>query len=162
MADQHSDNDYFIIWNMIRLISHAITRLRNDELAQYGITNQQSAMLWMVNRLGSKATPTEIARRLLREPASISNILARMEKQGLLSRVRDIKRYNQVRFELTEEGEKKFHLAMKRETMHKVISRLPGRQRRELRLALATMRSVVLEELGIPENQRTLIDPLNE
>lgn len=162
MADRYSDDDYFIIWNLIRLISHAITRLRNGELAQYGITNQQSAMLWMVNRLGSKATPTEIARRLLREPASISNILARMEKQGLVSRVKDIRRYNQVRFELTEEGEKKFHSAMKRETMRKVVSRLSKRQRRELRMALATMRAIVLEELGIPESQRSLIDPLHE
>jgi len=161
MAERRSDNDYFIIWNSIRLVSHAITRLRNEELAQYGITNQQSAMLWMIDRLGSRATPTEIARRLLREPASISNILGRMEKQGLISRVNDIRRYNQVRFKLTEDGRKKYHSAMKRETMRRVVSRLSKRQRRELRVALSAMKDIVLEELGVPENQRALIDPLN-
>jgi len=63
----------------------AMLKARRKELTRYHISPRQSAVLFYIRAIGDKATPAEISRGLFRESNSISEILGRMEKQGLLT-----------------------------------------------------------------------------
>ena len=99
-------------------------KARTRELFQYGITPAEAAVLVIVQAIGEKATPAEISRWLFREPHSISGLLARMEKQGLVRKVKDLDRKNLVRVVITEKGQQAYQQSTKRESIHRIMSSL--------------------------------------
>ena len=99
----YEDKDYELWW-LILHVRRAMRKIRAKELWQYGITPEESAVLVAVKGIGDEATPARIARRLLREPHSISTLLSRMEKKGLVRKDKDLERKNLVRVTLTERG----------------------------------------------------------
>ena len=140
MEDDH------ITWTIIRNVSHLMERIRNRELSQYGINTRQAGLLRHVKALGDEATPVTIARTMFREPTSVSAILIRMEKQGLVKRIKDRRQKNQVRVYLTEKGEDAYRNASKRESIDRIMSRLSVEDRNNLRNAMLEFRKSTLEE----------------
>ena len=82
----------------------AIIRTRERELRQYNISCIQSTVMQIIQALGDKATPAEISRWAFRESQSVSELLNRMEKEGLVEKIKDLDRKNMVRAVLTERG----------------------------------------------------------
>lgn len=122
-----------------------------DELRLSGsVPYTQAAVLFVVKAIGEQATPAQISRWLIREPHTVSTLLVRMEKQGLLRKTKDLERKNQVRVTLTEKGEEALRKGMKEETtISKIMSRLSNEEQDCLRAHLETLRSKALEELRI-------------
>jgi len=77
---------------------------------------------------------------LLREPHSVSGILMRMEKQGLLKRTKNMERKNLIRITLTAKGESALKQAMKKEGVKHVLSKLSEEQRRQLKQSLLALK----------------------
>lgn len=139
------ENDH-ITWTVIRSVSHLMEKIRDRELAQYGINTRQAGMLRHLKVLGDEATPVAIARTMFREPTSVSAILIRMEKQGLVRRVRDPKLRNRIRVYLTEKGEEAYRNASKRESVARTMSRLSVEDRNHLLKAMLEFRKSAIEE----------------
>jgi len=97
------DQDYELWWLILHM-RRAMHKARARELLQYGITPEESAVLLVIQAIGWRATPSEISRRLLREPHSISGLLRRMEGKGLVKRVKDLDRRNLIRVTITKKG----------------------------------------------------------
>lgn len=154
LDDKLSEEDgYVYLWTLIRNISHLLGRARDRELSQYGITVTQSAVLYMINALGDRATPSNIAQVLFREPTTISNTLIRMEKDGLIKRKKDPKRKSQILIKLTKKGEKVFIDCAKRESIKRIMSELPESKHRQIRSLLREVRAAVMQDLGLsPQN----------
>ncbi|MFC2060677.1 MarR family winged helix-turn-helix transcriptional regulator, partial [Chloroflexota bacterium] len=76
----------FILWWLLQQTSTIIFNARERELREFGISPIQAAILYIMMSLGESPTPAEIARRVLRKPHSVSQILNRMEKAGLVTR----------------------------------------------------------------------------
>ena len=55
------------------------------ELKQYKISPSTAMVLYTVQALGGQAGPSEIARLVMRKPHSVSELLNRMEKAGLVT-----------------------------------------------------------------------------
>lgn len=72
--------------HLLSAVNRSIYEVRNDELRPLGITSQQSAMLHQIKALGDEATVTNVAQRLHRDVSSVSDMLARLEKRGLVRR----------------------------------------------------------------------------
>ena len=123
-------------------------KAREQEVSKYGITASQASMLFVVNALGNRATPAELGRWLFQASQSIAGILNRMEKQGLLNRVKDLEKKNQVRVVLTEKGREAFANASKRESMHKIMAVLPAEMRPQFIQSLTKILDVTLKYLG--------------
>ena len=83
---------------------HLMFRARQKELKPYLISPRQANVLLILNNLGNKATLTELARQTDRGLNTLSIQMSRMEKDGLVTRVRETPKSNQLRFELTEKG----------------------------------------------------------
>ena len=74
-------------------VSHrtrALLKMCEDQIySEYNLTTEQYAVLAAIKHIGGSARPTDIARWLGRSTNSISMIVDRMVKAGLLKRVRD-------------------------------------------------------------------------
>ena len=89
--------DSIYLWTILHQARDAIFRLREKELRKLGISTAIAEVMFTIENIGSEATPTKISRHLLREFHSVSSILSRMEKKGLVKKVNDLKRKNIVR-----------------------------------------------------------------
>jgi len=126
-------------------------KIRAKELLRYGITPEQSSVLFVINAIGARATPAEISRCISREPHSVSGLLSRMEKEGLVERFKDLDRKNMIRIAMTEKGKKAYQQTIKRDSIHKVMSCLSPEERRQLRANLEKLWNKALEELGLDD-----------
>ena len=97
MRNSSSVKEDFTLWVLLRQAKDAVFKATGKELSRYGISPEQAGVLSIVQSLDNKATPAEISRWLLREPHTVSGILSRMEKKGLLRKTTDLDRKNLVR-----------------------------------------------------------------
>lgn len=136
------------LWAILRNLGHVMKRIRDRELSRYGVTTRQAGILHHVHALGEKATPTAIARATYREPTTVSAILKRMEKQGLLKKVKSAHRKNEVRLVLTAKGERIRVDAAGRESVKRIMSRISPETRFQLLQGLREFRRSLIEELA--------------
>ena len=95
-----SDSD---LWCLLIRTWFAIFRLRELELAQFGLTLEQSSVLTLIQACGGSTTAKELENLTLRQQHSISTLIKRMLGRGLVKKRRkpDDRRY---RISLTEDG----------------------------------------------------------
>ena len=84
MKNSLSDKELYKIWSLLGRGSHLILRARNKELKQYGISAIEAAVLIVVKDIANKATISDISRKRLRKSHTISSLVTRMERKGLL------------------------------------------------------------------------------
>lgn len=145
-----SPDEYFILWVLIAQTKDAILRARERDYARYGISNERRAILYIIENNGGRATPVDIARSLFRELHSITEMLKRMENDGLVKRNRGSGR-SKVEVTLTKKGRDVFEQSLHNETDKRIFSVLAKEDRDQLASYLFTLRSQVLQDLGIPE-----------
>lgn len=146
-VDQDYRDEEFRLWVLLRQVAHTTLVARDRELNQYGITTIQAAVLHTIQLIGNRATPAEIARRILRERHSVSGLLIRMEKDGLVRKVKDLDRKNLIRVAITEKGQQVYDRSTKRKSIHKIMSSLSEEERQQLRSCLEKLGNKALREL---------------
>jgi DNA-binding MarR family transcriptional regulator len=139
-----TDQDYNL-WILLAQTRDAILKARQKELDQYGISTSQAAVLFVIQAIGDRATPAEISRWLFREPHSVSTLLSRMEKQGLVRKVKDLDRKNLVRVVITEKGREAYYQSTKRESIRGIMSSLSEEERQQLTSSLRKLRDEALK-----------------
>jgi len=77
-----------------------------------------------------------------------------MEKQGLVRRVRDLDRKNQVRIVITEKGQQAYNQSTRRKSIQRIMSALSDEERQQLKSFLQTLKDRALDELEMVR-QRT-------
>ena len=118
----HIEDPRFRLWARINHARDSIMRARDKELAQYNISSRQAAVLHSIHMLDSKATISEIARRVMRQPHSVAGILNRLIKQGLVTKIKPKTRTDHLRFALTEKGNDIFKIVNKRDSINTILS----------------------------------------
>jgi len=142
-----ADRDYELWW-LIMHMRRAMHKARGKELSKYGITPEEAAVLFTIQAISHAATPAEISRWLLREPHSISGLLNRMQKEGLITKAKDLERKNLVRVAMTEKGRQAYSQSTKRESIHRILTALSEKECQQIRTCLEKLRNKALEELG--------------
>jgi DNA-binding MarR family transcriptional regulator len=149
MKNLPATNQEHNLWLLLGLTKDAISKARRRELYRYNIRARRAGVLFVIQAIGDHATPVEIARRLFREPHSVSELLSRMVKEGLVRKVKDLDRKNAVRVVLTEKGRETYYQSTKRESIHKIMSSLSEEERQQLWALLEKLYYKALEELGM-------------
>jgi DNA-binding MarR family transcriptional regulator len=85
-----------------------------------------------IHDLGSKATLSEVAGRVERETHWISRQAISMEKDGLITRSRDIPKSKILKLELTETGLHMVKIANRSKTIDAALSVLNKKERQQL------------------------------
>jgi DNA-binding MarR family transcriptional regulator len=141
------------LWLSLMLTSDIVHYARDKELSQYGFSARQASVLFTIHTLGNDATVGNISKWLFRKPQTITGILSRMEKQGLIKKRRDSRRRSVVKVKITKKGQEAYSLSTKRTSIKNIMSILSEKEARYLRKCLTKLRKNALEELmGNPED----------
>ena len=149
MKEHALEYQNFASWVLIARTRDAILKNRVKELNKYNLSDRQSTILMVLDALDEDSTPAEISRWVFREQHSISNFLKRMERNGLIRRVKDLDRKNMIRVTITEKGREAVHHTRKMESIQKIMSSLTKEEHQQLRAILEKLWDKALGELGI-------------
>lgn len=142
----YGDEDYRL-WVMLLRVRDIGLKARERELAKHNLRPRHSAVLFAIKELGRNATPGEIARRTYREPHSLSVMLNRMERDGLIRKKKSPEGGNRITVSLTRKGQQAFLASSRRESIHRMVSTLSERQRQNLKSCLRTLWEAGLREV---------------
>lgn len=146
----------FNLWVLLSQTRDAIFRVRQAELSQYGITGIEAFALLILFDLGDTATPAELSRRMFREHNTVTALLSRMQRKGLVRKRRDRERKNVWRIALTDRGRQAYEASVQRDVLHRVLGVLSGDEKREFEQHLRSLRAQALKQLVV---EPTLVLP---
>jgi DNA-binding MarR family transcriptional regulator len=141
----------FKMWVMLEQAHSAVFAAREKELTQYGTSPMKAAVLFIVQSIGKEATPAEIARWILRKSHTVCGLLDRMEKDGLITRAKDLPKKNLVRVTITAKGKKVLRQSMKRESIRRSFAVVPEKDRVKLYDQLTKLRDKGVKLSGFPK-----------
>lgn len=144
-----SDDLDYKLFVLLRQAGHVIYKSSEKELRKNGISIVEHAVLFIIQSIGHKATPAEISRWMVRERNSISALLTRMEKKGLIRMTKDLDRKNMLRVSLTKKGKQVYDISTKMETIHSILSTFPKEVIIQLIASLKELRDRAMEEIGL-------------
>jgi DNA-binding MarR family transcriptional regulator len=153
VPDEHEQplsDEYFLLWVLIAQTKDAILKARERDYARFGISNDRRAILFIIENNGGHASAVDIARALFREIHSVTEMLKRMEADGLLTRYRGSGR-SKVEVKLSDKGLDVFRQSLHNETSKRIFSGLTKKEREGLASYLWKVRRLALQDLGIPE-----------
>ncbi len=142
-----SDSEDFELYKLLHDTATLASKVRQKELKKYGISTSQCAILDCVH-YSKNVTPTQISRWVLRESQSISMILNRMEKAGMIIRTPYRKRKNMIRVSLTKKGLDVYNLVSKRVAIHRMMRGLSQEEREQLKLGLEKFQRLASKQLA--------------
>lgn len=145
MTTSLSRDKDFNLWVLLQQARDAVFKAREKELNQYGITPMEAAVLFTIQVIGDTATPAEIARWIFREHHTATALLNRMEKKGLVRKVKNPDRKSLWIVSLTEKGQNAYRQSVKRESIHTVMSFLSENERQQLESYLRKVRDEALK-----------------
>ncbi len=150
----YSDQDkYHDLWLLLTHTRYAVFRAREKELQRYGVSPEQVGLLFVVQALGEKATPAAISRHILRQPHTVSALVDRMAKSGLVQKVKDMERKNLVRVVMTEKGKKSYQLSTKRGPIHRIMSVLDEDESKKFKATLEKLMDRARKEIGLDKEE---------
>ena len=92
-------------WSLLHRVRDVFMRCEDERFNPYGITSEQYGVLVTVKYMGGSGRPVDIARWMGRAPNSISMLIDRMVKAGLVKRTRDRKDRRAVNVTMTNKAE---------------------------------------------------------
>jgi DNA-binding MarR family transcriptional regulator len=95
-------------WILLRQAYNLILKCEDQVFSEYKLTTEQHAVLMAIKNISGPVRITDIARWLDRSVNSISMIIDRMVKAGLVRRVRDRKDRRTVFVTMTSKAEKAY------------------------------------------------------
>jgi DNA-binding MarR family transcriptional regulator len=157
MKTRKRGNKEYDLWILLSRVYHMVAKLRNMEMNKHGILPVQAYMLFIIQAMGNETTPAELSRFVYQQRNSVSDILKRMEKQGLITKEKTTQGNGRVLVKMTKKGEKVLQLSKQREHLHNVMSVLNEGKRSQLESHLELLRDRAIEELSV--YRKTVLPP---
>jgi DNA-binding MarR family transcriptional regulator len=153
-TDSKSGNTVSRLWFMIHRTHNMLKACEDQVFSKHKITTEQYVVLVTIKYLGKHVRPTDVARMLAHSPNSVSMIVDRMVKAGLLRRTRDRRDRRVVFLIITAKGEKilKPALVSGWEFVEKVLSPLSSGDRDDFLKLLLTVQYEACKQLKPGEN----------
>jgi len=139
--NSESGNTILRLWLLLHRVRDAISLCEDSIFGKYGLTMEQFAVLAAVKSRGGSVRPGELALVLERSPNSVSMLVDRMVKAGLIRRIRDRKDRRAVLVSVTSKGENAVEPATPAgwELIQKILSPLSDKDKQ----ALASMLEII-------------------
>ena len=147
------EDSYKGAWILLRQAYNLILRCEDRVFSEYGLTTEQHAVLMVIKHISAPVRITDIALWLDRSVNSVSMIVDRMVKAGLVRRTRDRKDRRTVFVTITSKAEKAFVPATVAgwELIQEILSPLSDKDRLTLIRLLETLRDKTYDYLGSGE-----------
>jgi DNA-binding MarR family transcriptional regulator len=146
-AQKKNDADinlYILLDQVDSLITNAVEL----ELKHLHLTQPQARVLTMLSREDRPATIDELADWTLKEFNSVSTLINRMEKKGLVKKSKqlgDLKTY----VTLTEKGSELYHKKVTERSIHLILKKFTAQEKTLLESILKKLRDTTRDLLGM-------------
>jgi DNA-binding MarR family transcriptional regulator len=124
-----------------------IARSREMELASYGLTPEQSHILDILHESHGSTTINRLVEITQRQHHSISTLIDRMRRQGLVTRRKSRSDRRKYEVAITQKGEELVQM-MTRESVDRIFASLSDDEKRRLRSYLEQLMKGAYEVLG--------------
>ena len=140
-------------WVLLRQVPNLVSRCEDQVFGKHGLTTERHAVLMAIRHIDGPARPTDVARWLDLSVNSVSMIIDRMVRAGLVKRTRDRKDRRTVFLTATEKAEKAYVLASVAgwELIQEILTPLSDKDKRTLIKLLETLRDKTYDYLGSGE-----------
>jgi DNA-binding MarR family transcriptional regulator len=137
-------------WVLLRQTYTLVLKCEDRVFGEHGLTTEQHAVLMAIKHINGPVRPTDVARWLDRSVNSVSMIIDRMVKAGLVRRVRDRKDRRTVFLTITSKAEKAYVMATVAGwgLIQEVLSPLSDEDKLTLIRLLETLRDKTYDYLG--------------
>jgi DNA-binding MarR family transcriptional regulator len=105
MEYYYAEDPSLSFYQLFRRISAAMHRERRKELRKYRVSDSEVGVLFFAHASNNSITPAGISKQMVQDNHATTQLINRMEKRGLLKKVKDLPRANMVRVVLTKKGE---------------------------------------------------------
>ncbi len=141
-------SEEYEFWILMTQVVEGLSKVNENELKPIGLSPVQLGVMYVVKTAKEPLIGSEIARRLVRKPQSVHQLLDRMEKQGMVRRIRNTDGKREVPIELTEKGEELFIEAGKIHVIPEILGQLSSKERKLVRTILEKLRTATYERLA--------------
>ncbi len=151
MYDYQFDDDAFAAWVLMHQSWYVMRKSEERKLAKVGLTPERLQVLSVCTDYPGTLIPEEISRLIFRDSQSVSGLLNRMERDGLVRRVPKRKGRPFTEVKMTAKGQELRNQAKERDLAHisKIMSCLSTEEIKQLTQLLRKIRQSVLDELRI-------------
>ena len=125
-----------------------VTNAVELEIKHLKMTQPQVRVLTMLSREDKPVTLDELANWTLKEFNSVSTLINRMEKKGLVKKTKtngDLKTY----VTLTEKGSELYHKQVTERSIHLIFDKLSVQEKKQLESTLKKVRDTTRDLLGL-------------
>lgn len=143
----YGNTDYRLLVLLARA-RDALLKVRKAELDEYRVSPIEALALFSIDDLRNKTTAAELSRKMRRQHNTVMALLRRMEKKGLVNKVKDEEKRNVWRISLTKAGKAACRRAKRLDSVHQVMSIFTESQKKELESCLNVICDVSLRELN--------------
>jgi DNA-binding MarR family transcriptional regulator len=134
---QEGDKD-FGLWRLLDHTRFMISRLREQELDQVGLTPEQGHILDILNYFNGSATMNQLMNITMRRHHSISTQIDRMTKQGLVKKKKNSRDRREYSIIMTDKGREVFK-RIKRDSIIQAFSCLSEDDKKALDTRLKSL-----------------------
>lgn len=135
------------IWNHLHQLNQLMSRVIDRELSPSGLNHSQARLLNYLTKISNDNTLATLARVSRQNPAAISSVVTRMEKQQLLKREK-LDSSNKIYISITEKGEKALNKAKKIKSIERILSCLSPNEKNQILGLLKELLYGVHQELA--------------
>jgi len=145
-----SGNTVLRVWLLLHRVRDILALCEDSIFAEYGITTEQFSVLAAVKSRGGSLRPTDLASILERSVNSMSMLVDRMVKAGLVRRTRDRIDRRVVRVTLTSKGANAIERAIPEgwDFIQKILSPLSYKDKQALASMLETVKCELFGHLN--------------
>jgi DNA-binding MarR family transcriptional regulator len=140
--DSEYGNTVLRVWLLLHRVRDILAPCEDSIFAEYGITTEQFSVLAAIKSRGGSLRPTDLASILERSPNSISMLVDRMVKAGLVRRTRDRMDRRVIRVTLTSKGTNAIDRAIPKgwDFIQKILSPISYKDKHALASMLETVK----------------------
>jgi len=140
-------------WVLLRQVYSLLLKCQDQVFGEYELTTEQHTLLMAAKNIDGPVRITDISRWLDRTPNSVSMLVDRMVKAGLVKRVRDRKDRRTVFVSMTAKAEKAYAPATAAGWLliQEILSPLSNEDKRTLIRLLELLRNKTYDYLGAGE-----------
>lgn len=138
-------NNSYNLYAHIYLTHKALFKARYSEIKGVGITPMELALLTIVNGLGGSATPADISHLIMRNRSTVSGLLNRMERNGLVKRSGYENNKKLRKVTLTKKGRDALARTGRSDVLNDITDSLSDEEFRQLWSLLEKLQSLALK-----------------
>jgi len=136
-------------WVLLRQTRSAMQKVAERKLAKSGLTPEQVDVLWICRDHPEPLIPAELARLMFREEQTITGLLNRLEREGLVRRIPKRKGKPFTELKITDKGREAAGAGIEvaRALMTEIMSTLSAPEHEELQRVLRVLERKMAELL---------------